>query len=84
MVEQQASSVGSYVVVMGDMNDFDNTVKDASGNMPISQVLNILRDPVKDKAGDGMYWVVIVIIGIVDIAVIVVVVVALLLLELIL
>jgi len=33
----------SYIVVLGDMNDFDPDIVDASEDVPISQVLNILK-----------------------------------------
>jgi len=45
---------GHSVVVLGDVNDFDGTVIDASGNVPISTVLDILRDPLPSKAGDEL------------------------------
>lgn len=31
------------IIVLGDFNDFDNTVADANNNMPTSQVLDILK-----------------------------------------
>lgn len=44
---------GHSVVVLGDLNDFDSIVLDASGNVPISSVLQVLRDPVPSTSGDG-------------------------------
>lgn len=45
---------GNSVIVMGDLNDFDSVVADASGNIPISSVLQILRDPIPAASGDEM------------------------------
>lgn len=45
---------GDSVIVLGDMNDFDGTVLDASGNLPISSVLPILKDPVPSNPGDEL------------------------------
>lgn len=39
------------VIVLGDFNDFDGTVVDANGNLPISRVLDILKGVKGDKAG---------------------------------
>lgn len=49
----EAIGLGHLVVVMGDLNDFDGTVMDASGSKPISSVLQILRDPIPSSPGDG-------------------------------
>lgn len=49
----EALEAGHSVVVTGDINDFDNTVLDASNNYPISDVLNLLRDPLP-AAGDEL------------------------------
>ena len=48
----EALQQGHSVVALGDINDFDGTVTDASGNIPISQVLSLLRDPLPTP-GDG-------------------------------
>jgi len=45
---------GHSVVALGDMNDFDGTIQDASGNTPISEVLSLLRDPVSYTPGDEL------------------------------
>lgn len=50
----QAFANGFSVVTLGDFNDFDPTVRDAADSIPISQVLDIVRDPVPEKSGDGM------------------------------
>jgi len=50
----QAFGEGYSVVTLGDLNDFDPTIKDAADSVPISQVLDILRDPVPSKAGDEL------------------------------
>jgi len=34
----------SYIILNGDLNDFDRQVKDAAGSIPISSVLDILKD----------------------------------------
>jgi len=47
-------NVGHSVVVLGDVNDFDETVPDASGNLPISTVLDLLRNPLPSKSGDEL------------------------------
>lgn len=52
LVAQYISS--NSVIVLGDLNDFDPTVLDASGNVPISSVLDILRDPVANQPGDEL------------------------------
>jgi len=45
LVQQQAIDKGSYVVILGDFNDFDSTISDPAKSVPISQVLNILKSP---------------------------------------
>lgn len=40
---------GYEVIIVGDMNDFDNDVIDANDNIPISQVMSILK-------GSNMSW----------------------------
>jgi hypothetical protein len=49
----EALQEGHSIVALGDLNDFDSTIVDASGNVPISEVLSILRDPVTSTPGDG-------------------------------
>ena len=39
------------VIVLGDFNDFDGSVVDANGNLPISHALDILKGVNGDKAG---------------------------------
>jgi exonuclease III len=41
----EAIQAGHSVVALGDMNDFDGTIVDASKSVPISQVLHLLRNP---------------------------------------
>eukprot|EP00026_Physarum_polycephalum_P009426 Phypoly_transcript_09550.p1 GENE.Phypoly_transcript_09550~~Phypoly_transcript_09550.p1 ORF type:complete len:378 (+),score=27.05 Phypoly_transcript_09550:156-1289(+) len=45
---------GRSVVAMGDLNDFDPTIVDASDSIPISSVLALLRDPVPSNPGDEL------------------------------
>jgi len=54
VVVQQAVNKGHSVVVLGDLNDFDPTVVDYANSVPISSVLNILKDPVKGTATDDL------------------------------
>jgi len=54
LLETVAFAKDYSVVVLGDLNDFDPTVHDAAGSVPISAVLDILRDPVKSLAGDEL------------------------------
>jgi len=42
------------VIILGDLNDFDEKVPDANDNMPISTVLDILRDPLPSQPGDEL------------------------------
>jgi exonuclease III len=42
---------GYEILVIGDMNDYDNEINDKNGDKPISQVLNIL----KGEYSDGFY-----------------------------
>eukprot|EP00730_Choanoeca_flexa_P002574 TRINITY_DN110_c0_g1_i1.p1 TRINITY_DN110_c0_g1~~TRINITY_DN110_c0_g1_i1.p1 ORF type:complete len:373 (+),score=66.24 TRINITY_DN110_c0_g1_i1:3-1121(+) len=51
---QQALDAGSEVVVMGDFNDFDESVADIDDNEPRSTVLDILKDPNRDGT-DELY-----------------------------
>jgi exonuclease III len=50
----QAIAQGHSIVALGDMNDFDNTVVDASDNIPISEVMDILRNPVTSTPADEL------------------------------
>jgi len=40
-----ALTQGHHVVSVGDLNDFDGLVKDQASSTPISQVLDLLKDP---------------------------------------
>jgi len=42
------------VIVLGDMNDYDNVTRDSSNNVPISKALAILRDPLPNVTGDEL------------------------------
>ncbi|MCD6141385.1 MAG: endonuclease [Thermoplasmata archaeon] len=46
---------GREVIVLGDMNDFDGTVLDASSDRPISIVLKTLKDPDPTRPGDELH-----------------------------
>jgi len=54
LVASEGFGQGHSVVVLGDLNDFDRKVKDAANSAPISQVLDIIRDPVKTLEGDEL------------------------------
>jgi len=45
---------GNSAIVVGDLNDFDGLVKDQANSTPISQVLNLLRDPLPSPVGDEL------------------------------
>jgi len=45
---------GHSTVVLGDLNDFDGLVLDQANSHPISQVLNLLRDPLPNVPGDDL------------------------------
>jgi len=45
---------GHSTVVMGDFNDFDGVVPDQANSQPITQVLNLLRDPLPEVLGDEL------------------------------
>jgi len=45
---------GHSTVVLGDLNDFDGLVLDQANSRPISQVLNLLRDPLPTIPGDEL------------------------------
>jgi len=49
LAASEAIEKDSYVVILGDVNDFDGTITDPAGNYPISQVLSILKNPFSDK-----------------------------------
>jgi len=49
-----ALNQGHSVIAMGDLNDFDGLVLDQANSQPISQVLNLLRDPLPSVAGDEL------------------------------
>jgi len=49
-----ALNEGNSVVVLGDLNDFDETVVDAAHNKPISKVLDLIRDPLPITQGDEL------------------------------
>jgi len=51
---KEAMESSHSVIVMGDLNDFDSMILDASGNVPISQVLRVLSDPIPEVAGEEM------------------------------
>ena len=42
LVRQEGFEAGRHVVLMGDLNDFDDEVPDAEGNAPTSAVLRML------------------------------------------
>ncbi len=48
---REALSRGREVIVLGDLNDFDDAAADAAGNRPSSRVLSILKN--LDPAADG-------------------------------
>lgn len=41
---KKAKAAGDHIIMTGDMNDFDISVKDSNSNVPISSSLAILRD----------------------------------------
>ncbi len=43
---------GNEIIVLGDFNDYDNQVIDANNNIPISQVLDILKGNSGDHIGE--------------------------------
>jgi hypothetical protein len=49
----EALQAGHSVVALGDINDFDGQIVDASNNVPISSVLSILKNPLPSTPGDG-------------------------------
>jgi len=50
----EALQAGHSVVALGDINDFDGLIVDASNNVPISSVLSILKNPLPSTPGDEL------------------------------
>jgi len=49
LANQQAVPNGYHVVMLGDLNDYDPSVIDAAGDVPISTVLNIMKNKGQTK-----------------------------------
>lgn len=55
LIAEEAIANKHSVVMLGDFNDFDPTITDAAKSVPISSVLNILKDPLKDLPTDDLH-----------------------------
>eukprot|EP01090_Pellita_catalonica_P006235 TRINITY_DN1643_c0_g1_i1.p1 TRINITY_DN1643_c0_g1~~TRINITY_DN1643_c0_g1_i1.p1 ORF type:complete len:427 (+),score=50.52 TRINITY_DN1643_c0_g1_i1:73-1281(+) len=53
IVEENGLAAGKEVIVLGDFNDYDPTVSDAAGNMPISRTLQIIKGLELHNVGVG-------------------------------
>ena len=55
LVRTQLQRTNNYVLVMGDLNEFDAQVQDVQSSAPLSRTLALLKNVLADRPGDELH-----------------------------